>query len=406
MTIFPLRSDGRIKKRFFPLVLLFLAFLFGNAPLFSQETADAALAPPTVYREIPERYADEARQFQGIASLEVTSNDRVWACWYTCGGGEDDFNIVMLVTSGDRGRTWEKVFAIDPDGDGPVRAYDATPWLDPDGALWIFWTQSKHYFDGRKGVWAMKTENPEAGKDAEWSAPKRLCHGLMMNKPLVTSDGRWLYPVSVWQVEREHAEYEMADLQGANVFLSTDRGRSVSFLGQTKVPLKDALYDEHIVIEKADKSLRMFLRTNYGIAESTSRDGGATWSEVAPSALKNTSSRFFIRRLRSGALLLVKNGPLDEDVGRTRLTAFVSDDDGDTWLGGLELDTRGEISYPDGGQAPDGTIYVVYDRNRFSDREILMARFTEDDVRQGRLVSATGKFQILVNQATGKMREN
>lgn len=400
----PLRfiMDGRVKKQLAACLLLLWAVWGGNIFLSAQESQDASLLPPAIYREIPERYADNARQFQGIASLEVTSNDRIWACWYTCGTGEDDFNIVMLVTSGDRGETWEKVFAIDPDGDGPVRAYDSTPWLDPNGALWLFWTQSNHYFDGRMGVWAMKTDNPEAGKEAKWSAPKRLCHGLMMNKPLVTSDGRWLYPVSIWQVERENAEHEMADLQGANVFLSTDQGRSVSFLGQTKVPLQDALYDEHIIIEKKDKTLRMFLRTKYGIAESTSGDGGAVWSKAAPSALKNTSSRFFIRRLQSGALLLVKNGPLDQNVGRTRLTAFVSDDDGDTWRGGLELDPRGEISYPDGGQAPDGTIYIVYDRNRFSDREILMARFTEEDVRQGRLASSSGKFQMLINKASGE----
>ena len=396
------KPDNRIIKRISASILLLWTVWGSNVLLPAQEKENASLAPPAIFREIPERYADNARQFQGIASLEVTSNDRVWACWYTCGAGEDDFNIVMLVTSGDRGETWEKVFVVDPDGDGPVRAYDATPWLDPSGVLWFFWTQSNHYFDGRMGVWAMKTKNPEAGKEAEWSAPKRLCHGLMMNKPLATSDGRRLYPVSVWQVERENAEHETAELQGANVFLSTDQGESVSFLGQAKVPLKDALYDEHIVIEKKDKTLRMFLRTKYGIAESTSSDGGKRWSEPAPSALKNTSSRFFIRRLQSGALLLVKNGPLDKDVGRTRLTAFVSDDDGDTWQGGLELDPRGEISYPDGGQAPDGTIYIVYDRNRFTDREILMARFTEDDVRRGRLASASGKFQILINKATGE----
>ena len=45
------------------------------------------------------------------------------------------------------------------------------------------------------------------------------------------------------------------------------------------------------------------------------------------------------------------------------------------------LDERKGISYPDGFQAPDGTIFISYDRNRDTDGEILLARFTEADVR-------------------------
>jgi len=45
------------------------------------------------------------------------------------------------------------------------------------------------------------------------------------------------------------------------------------------------------------------------------------------------------------------------------------------------------VTYPDGVQAPDGTIYVVYDHNRTPDGVVLMATFTEDDVRAGKPVS-------------------
>ena len=43
------------------------------------------------------------------------------------------------------------------------------------------------------------------------------------------------------------------------------------------------------------------------------------------------------------------------------------------------LDQRSKVSYPDGFQAPDGLIYILYDRNRSTDGEILLARFREDD---------------------------
>ena len=41
-----------------------------------------------------------------------------------------------------------------------------------------------------------------------------------------------------------------------------------------------------------------------------SSDGGQTWSAPTPSGISNPSTRFFIRRLQSGKLLLVKNGPV------------------------------------------------------------------------------------------------
>ena len=44
------------------------------------------------------------------------------------------------------------------------------------------------------------------------------------------------------------------------------------------------------------------------------------------------------------------------------------------------------MTYPDGVQAPDGTVYIVYDYNRTPDGEVLMATFTEEDVRAGKPV--------------------
>lgn len=53
----------------------------------------------------------------------------------------------------------------------------------------------------------------------------------------------------------------------------------------------------------------------------------------------------------------------------------------------LLLDERKNVSYPDTAQAPKGDIYVHYDRDRTGEAEILFARFREEDVRAGSLVS-------------------
>jgi hypothetical protein len=56
------------------------------------------------------------------------------------------------------------------------------------------------------------------------------------------------------------------------------------------------------------------------------------------------------------------------------------------------------VSYPDGVEADNGKIYVVYDRGRFTDREILMATFTEEDVKQGKCVTGECQLKMLVNK--------
>ena len=97
---------------------------------------EAYLLPPVVYDSLPKTHGPETRGFQGIPSLAVAPNGRIWATWYAgktpC---EDHNNYVVIATSGDRGKTWTERLVIDPDGDGPVRAFDPELWIDPSGRL-------------------------------------------------------------------------------------------------------------------------------------------------------------------------------------------------------------------------------------------------------------------------------
>ncbi len=155
-----------------------------------------------------------------------------------------------------------------------------------------------------------------------------------------------------------------------------------------------------MLVERKDGGLWLLVRTRYGIGEAASKDGGKTWSEVADTGIPHTDSRFFIRRLASGRLLLVRHNSPGPKLGRSHLAAFLSEDDGRTWDGGLMLDERAGVSYPDGVQAPDDSIRVIYDYNRTTEKQIFMARFTEEDILKRRLVSAAGKLQIQINRAT------
>ena len=93
---------------------------------------------------------------------------------------------------------------------------------------------------------------------------------------------------------------------------------------------------------------------------------------------------------------MVKHGPIDKNVGRKELTAYLSKDEGESWIGGLMLDEREGVSYPDGQQLSDESLVVVYDRNRLDDKEILFAKFTEDDVLAGKGVSGKVSLRNIV----------
>ncbi len=378
-----------------------LAWLLQGEPTGDGEIPDwieraerpAFLEPPQVLTNPGPEYAGEARQFQGIPSLARSPQGRLWATWY--GGptpGEDQNNYVILVTSGDDGMTWtEEKVIIDPDGEGPVRAFDPQMWLDPEGRMWAFWAQAIRHEGTVGGAWAIVSENPD-DEDAQWSAPRRLTDGVMMNKPFVLSSGEWCLPASTWR---------QTD-QSARIVVSNDKGKSWQVRGGSHVPKEVRSYDEHMIVERKDGSLWMLVRTSYGIGESVSTDRGRTWSEVKPSEIAHPSARFFLQRLDSGNLLLVKHGPIDERTGRSHLMAFVSEDDGLTWLGGLLLDERTGVSYPDGIQAENGDLFIIYDYSRQDEKEILMARFTEMDAQQGKRVSDNAELRILVHKAVNQ----
>ena len=128
-----------------------------------------------------------------------------------------------------------------------------------------------------------------------------------------------------------------------------------------------------MVIEKMDGSLWMLVRTSYGIGESFSMDRGITWSTGQPSKIPHVDSRFHIRRLCSGELLLIRHYPPD-GTSRSHLTIYHSNDDGATWIEDRMLDERLGVSYPDAIESPDGTVYIIYDYSRQGTGQILMQK--------------------------------
>ena len=355
-------------------------------------------------------YGPAERKYQGIPTIERAPSGRLWAAWYAGPVQEDRYNYVVAATSADDGRTWSDLkFVIDPDGFGPIRASDPCLWLDPGGRMWLFWFQNPDKDTTASKIFAITTDNP-GDADPRWSAPRLIGDGIAINKPVVLANGDWLLPAAIWRRD-----------QSCRVLASNDRGATWQLRGTAGIPrIEDRQCDEPMIVERRDGTLWMLVRTNYGIGESISADAGRTWTPVSPTTLPHSASRFFLRRLASGRLLLVKHGPLSgKPVGRKLLQAYLSDDDGKSWLGGLTLDERA-CSYPDGTQASDGTIRIIYDHDRMDAGHILFSAFKEDDVLRLRAIpdpehegiqdrvapaqsaaKSSVRFKVLINAATG-----
>lgn len=376
---------------------------------------EKALEAPLINTNPGSEYGDDKRNFALTTGIAGTPGGRIWAAWFN---EDSEHAYFIAATSDNRGDAWSapRLVIDPPDGESATRRIlVGNFWTDPKGRLWLFFDQSLAFFDGRGGVWSTVCENPDSD-DPQWSPPKRIWHGATLNKPTVLSNGDWLLPISLWDKTKIRGTNlltnqpfpndlfpELDSLRGAHVFVSSDEGVSWTLRGTVRFPFAD--YDEHMIVERKDGSLWMLGRTRKGIYESFSTDNGKTWAEPRPSKIQHPHSRFFIRRLDSGNLLLVKNGrSLEESNGRSDLTAFISRDDGVTWEGGLLLDNR-QASYPDGFQAGDGTIFISYDCERDKAAEILLARFREEDVLAGSFQSAASATQILINKATGQKPE-
>jgi len=381
--------------------------------------SDFALVPARVQCPPAEVYSRAYLNYAMNAGLAVTKGGRLWATAIPGEDGPRGYQAGWY--SDDRGETWsDTALVIDPHDEWlfpliPRMSLQGTLWVDPDGRLHCFYQQAMGICyddyhccstsDGRMGVWDAVCDNPDDAQP-RWHEPRRICDGMINNKPLILKDGTWLLPV-VLGIGAEssfggcHAENKK--LHGAWWFASTDKGKTWTRCGGL-TNVKGSIWFEHMAVELADGRLMMFARVNRknrGLVKSYSSDKGYTWSpETEPEDLNGPCARFHLRRLQSGNILCVKHGNTMDDLNRgyrCNTRCFLSKDEGKTWIGGLQIEYNGG-SYPDCDQASDGTIYVTLDHGRESSAEVRLARFTEADVEAGKLVTPGSKTWMLVTK--------
>ena len=348
------------------------------------------------------QYADNVRFWQGIPGIERASNGRLWVTWYSGDTGEGEMgNYAMLATSDDDGASWSNPIVV-IEGPKGTRIGDPLPWIDPKGRLWIFWYQlTERSSDSPvlKNCFAIRTDDPDCA-EPKWSKPFLVAEGgILFGKPVVRAGGGWVAP---FFINGKPSLREKVNSKETGTLLSTNEGASWQWLGGTSIPKDLRNFSEATLAQRKDGSLLMVIRTQKGLYESISKDDGCIWSDAMPMAeFAGPVTRACVKRLASGAFLLIYHDSLKAKPARERLTVWLSDDEGRTWPHKLLIDERNRVSYPDAVQAIDGRIFITYDYGRyeFGEKEILVSILREDDVRAGRLVSQDARLKLVVNQA-------
>lgn len=351
-------------------------------------------------------YDPSERNWQGCPSIAVTEGGRLWATWFT--GGADELatgNHAVLVYSDDNGETWvdPAVAVVHPDTAAQVTKPQI--WIIPEGngeysgKLWCTWTQhtGTSGFDGCMGTWGAICINPDAEnpEDFEWTKLGRLYDGRGSGKVLVIENAKgqteWLTTAFNW----------MSDRYYSNVYSSTDYGMTWSLKGKAEV--LGSTYNNSVLVECKDSEdndyLWMLTRQLEGnMVESFSYDDGATWTSSRKSNIAHPNTDIYLGRTSSGKLLMINHKDTNE---RNNLTAFLSDDEGQTWKWTLLLDERSGVSYPSAVEnvveGADGTLYIIYDYDRFDTGQILMTTITEEDIIAGKYLSDVARQKVFIS---------
>ena len=349
-------------------------------------------------KNILEQFNSTHRVWQGIPGIARTKKGRTFISFYSGETTETYGNYAVLIKSDTNTDFGEPIAAVKKEG--KFRCFDPVLWIDPLDRLWFIW----NVMPGEE-VYASICENPDAD-ELIWSKEFYVGRGVMMNKPTVLTSGEWLFPIAVWKTDvftrLRKSGLKPDEKAGSYVYKTSDNGENFARIGMADI--RNRSFDEHMILELTNGVLKMFVRTNYGIGAAHSYDRGKTWSSGENSKLGGPCSRFFIKRLKSGRILLINHINFK---GRNNLTALLSEDDGKTFPYSLLLDERNEVSYPDAIQCDDGYIYITYDRERggFKNsleeayscaREILTAKICEEDIICGALKSKDGFLKNVV----------
>jgi len=388
------------------------ALILGAGPAFAEDGPlyEAEVVMPPVQMHV-----------HGSSIVETPGGDLLAAWFYGKGEKTDDTLIIQGARKKKGESGWSEPFTMADSQDLP----DQNPvlFVDPRGTLWLFWIcsqdntydtylvkyrTSSDYEGAGCPVWnwqdvvhvrpadlekrlledldthaqayadylATHQKYPAWIEDARTSVKNKLSQRLgWMTRihPIMLSDSRMALPL-----------YSDAFACSLAAF-TEDWGKTWTF----SKPILN-INVQACFVRKESGDVVAYMRdrgASRRIPMSVSKDGGLTWSHVQMTELPNPDSSVDCLALDSGLWVMVCNdtegGPRG---GRNRLSAYLSDDEGQTWKWHRTLENHGEecaAAYPSFVQAEDGSIHCSYTYSPSPDETIKHACFNEAWIKAG-----------------------
>ncbi len=371
---------------------------------------------PNILLDPKEKYSEQNRAWQGAPSIARTEGGRLFVGFMSGGIYEPDpRNCCLLVYSDDRGESWsEPILSIESKPAEYRRGFEIEFWIAPNGALWMFWSEvpyeqnlalptyeqvidmendsEYHRLEAQTVTYCAVCEDPDA-EELVFSAPRPLFNAVCRNTPLVTPSGRWLFPTYITSA-RSFYQFHYSD----------DEGKTFHTTEPLYARPAGRHYDEPCFYRAADGRIAVLLRqTGTHQMRAFSDDGGLTWSTPEP-LLETASQRPCCGNDRDGSVWSISSIHRKNRNGlRLRHSK-----DGIDFEDRLILDDRERVSYPEFVQDEEGTLYVVYDRERNNKirksrvtgcseaaKEILFARIPAEALKSGAITPDTVRARII-----------
>ncbi len=261
-----------------------------------------------------------------------------WTEFYAGNGADDGAARIVGRVSADGGRTWGDKYTL-VDNDGKCNVMEVNFLRLTSGDITLFYLQKNAEVGGtatpdcRVMLRTSRDEGRTFGPASQLTGEQRY---------IETASGRAL------RLASRRILVECDDLDSTFCLISDDEG-ATWHEGQHVKPAAGGCW-EPAAVELKDGRVLMFLRTGLGGQYQTlSEDGGETWSEAVPSALRGTAAPISIERIpTTGDLLAIWNSDEGSARARNPLTAAISRDEGKTWVHFRDIEnaTDDAFAYP------------------------------------------------------------
>ena len=401
--------------------------------------AAADAAAPVFFEELV--FPPEPMHNHSSSIVETPNGDLLVAWFHGRGEKTDD----TLVINGARRRKdadkWSNPFVMADNQNLPDQ--NSVLYIDPDGRLYLWWISSlantrETYLLQYRTATAYEADGPptwewndtimcrpknlvavmdkiSAGVDAKFDKMfdfeekyrKRLEHGLRMARIDDTYMTDWqdrvwgrLTGMLTWMPRCQPimlSDNRMmiglySDVYCTSLSCFTEDGGKTWEYGE---PMADYGLIQPAFIQKKDGTIIAYGRDKgplryIRVAEST--DGGLTWGNFHDLKIRNPESSVSVTKLQNGHWILLCNDLDGRDGrhGRSRLTAYISDNEGATWKWRRNIednhrppDDNPHASYPTVIQTRNGMIHVTFTYTPKPNETIKHVWFNEEWVKEG-----------------------